>query len=66
MHTLVTLEDGVMGVTLTLQPDDDVGDMQQPVAIARWRQVIEPGVQFLQVVGGGAILMPHRPEDLRT
>lgn len=58
MHTLISLEKGVL--ELTLEADDE------PVDRAAWYGIITPAIVWLTAWGGGAILLPHRPGDLAS
>ena len=56
MHTLIRLDAGVLEVHLEGREGD--------VDVVRWRSALGPGISWLTAMGGGALLVPHRPGDL--
>lgn len=57
MHTLVTLDDGLLTTRIVSEVDCDVSQR-------RWRAAIFPAVALLRSLGGGSCVIPHRPMDL--
>lgn len=57
MHTLVTLDEGVLKLALR-------GASPSEVDQARWRAALVPAIQVLARVGGGALFVPHRPDEI--
>lgn len=57
MHTLVTLNDGVLKLVFR---GADASEVDQ----ARWRAALAPAIQVLARVGGGALYVPHRPDEI--
>ena len=56
MHTLIRLDEGVLEISL-----HSAGDRVQE---GKWRAAIAPAILLLRHLGGGALLVPHRPDDL--
>jgi hypothetical protein len=56
MYTMIQLERGVLEVNLEQREGD--------VDPARWRRALVPGIWWLHAVGGGTVLVSHRPGDL--
>lgn len=56
MHTLLTLQSGVLSTSLeNAEPGVDRG---------LWRSAIQPAISMLSALGGGGFVVFHRPRDL--
>lgn len=58
MHTTISLNDGVLDVSLE-GPMDPEG-----VSRSRWKAAVAPAVALLRAWGGGWMLVTHRPGEL--
>jgi hypothetical protein len=57
MHTMVELRDGVLTTQIVAEQDCDVSER-------RWRASIRPAIALLRSLGGGGLMVLHRPNEL--